>query len=227
MGPAPGSQFPRPIADFVIAPDGSHLAMVALAESGSALWVKRMDSSEYRPLQGTQGAVHPFWSPDSRQIGFFAEGKLKTVGLTGDAPFEVGEATSGFYEGGGGAWNRDGVILFRSRAGSLQKVSATGGTPDGGDDVEGDRDATSVALVPSRWTALSLPRDRYGPSSTARGVADVHGLDAGRHDPVQRRLCRRPPPLRPGRADGPTVRPALATTDRRTAPAEPTNGGPL
>ena len=129
IGPAPGSQFPRPIPDFVVAPDGSHLAMVALTETGLALWVKRMDSSEYRPLPGTQGAVHPFWSPDSRQIGFFAESKLKTVGLTGDAPFEVGEATSGFYGGGGGAWNQDGVILLKSRAGPLQKVSATGGTP--------------------------------------------------------------------------------------------------
>ena len=129
IGPAPGSQFPRPLPDFVVAPDGSHLVVVALTERGSALWVKRMDSSEYRPLQGTQGAVHPFWSPDSRQIGFFAERKLKTVGLTGDAPFEVGEATSGFYGGGGGAWNQDGVILLKSRAGPLQKVSATGGTP--------------------------------------------------------------------------------------------------
>ena len=129
IGPAPGSQFPRPVPDFVLAPDGSHLAMVALTERGSALWVKRMDSSEYRPLPGTQGAVHPFWSPDSRQIGFFAESKLKTVGLTGDAPFEVGEATSGFYGGGGGAWNQDDVILLKSRAGPLQKVSATGGTP--------------------------------------------------------------------------------------------------
>ncbi len=129
IGPAPGSLFPRPHADFAIAPDGSHLAVVGLVGNGPALWVRRMGSSEYRSLQGTQGAIHPFWSPDSRQIGFFADGKLKTVGLTGEAPFEVGEATSGFYDGGGGAWNRAGVILFRSRVGSLQKVPATGGTP--------------------------------------------------------------------------------------------------
>ena len=57
---------------------------------------QRTDSSRVSSTSGDAGSRHPFWSPDSRQIGFFAESKLKTVGLTGDAPFEVGEATSGF-----------------------------------------------------------------------------------------------------------------------------------
>ena len=162
--------------------------MVALTGRGSALWVKRMDSSEYRPLPGTQGAVHPFWSPDSRQIGFFAEGKLKTVGLTGDAPFDVGEATSGFYEGGGGAWNRDGVILFRSRAGPLQKVSATGGTPTTVTTLKG---AETEHLWP--WF---LPDGQHflflavGPGLRQLHVGSLTSMDPtpARHDPVQRGL---------------------------------------
>ena len=63
--------------------------------------------AEHRPLQGTEGAAIRSGHPTAGQIGFFAEGKLKTVGLNGEAPFEVGEATPGLG-GGGGAWNRDG-----------------------------------------------------------------------------------------------------------------------
>ena len=128
IGPPQGTAFPFQNFGFAIAPDGRHLTMVAFADNWLALWVRPLGSDEPRRLRDTEQANNPFWSPDSRQIAFFAGGKLKTVGLSGEAPFEVCDATPG--EGGtGGTWNRGGVILMGSSAGPVMRVSSTGGTP--------------------------------------------------------------------------------------------------
>jgi WD40 repeat protein len=129
LGPPPGSRFVD-IPSFAIAPDGTRVVMVATAGNSSMLWVRRMGSAaEYDQVRGTEGAVNPFWSPDSRRIGFFADGKLKTVGLGGEAPFAVCDAVSRYWANGGGAWNDADVILFRSADGALLRVAANGGTP--------------------------------------------------------------------------------------------------
>ena len=60
------------------------------------------------PIEGTEGGTFPFWSPDSRSIGFFADGKLKTVAIAGGPPIVLCDAP----RGSGGSWNRDNVILF-------------------------------------------------------------------------------------------------------------------
>src|SRR4030095_11918008 len=73
----------------------------------------------------TDGASHPFWSPDSRFIAFFAGGALRTVDLFGSPPQSVCDAT-GFA---GGTWNRDGVIVFSQNRGPLFRVAAAGGKP--------------------------------------------------------------------------------------------------
>ena len=114
---------------YVLAPDGSHMAIVAV--SGNApptLWIRPMGSREARQVPGTEGAENPFWSPDSLRIGFFAGGKLKKVLLSGGAPSDVCDAIGG-TAGGGATWNRDDVIVFKSTAGHLEKVLATGGAP--------------------------------------------------------------------------------------------------
>jgi Tol biopolymer transport system component len=98
---------------------------VVSAEHLSTLWVRPLDSSRgFRPLQGTEGARAPFWSPDSSKIAFFANNKLMVVGLNGGTPVAVCETASIW----GGTWNREGVILLASQAGPLLQVSSTGGT---------------------------------------------------------------------------------------------------
>ena len=94
------------------------------ADGTSQLWIRRLDSLNARTLAGTDGAVQPFWSPDSRSVGFFAEGKLKTIDVGGGPPQTLADAPFPL----GGTWSRDGVILFGRAIGSpLFRVSAGGG----------------------------------------------------------------------------------------------------
>ena len=93
-------------------------------EGKSQLWVRPLDSLAAQPLAGTDGGTYPFWSPDSSSLGFFADGKLKRIDIRGGAPQVLANAGAGR----GGAWNRDGIILFApSIIGPLWKVPATSG----------------------------------------------------------------------------------------------------
>ena len=67
----PATNAPR---SFALSPDGRRIAYVASGDGASHLWVRPLDSTLAQPLQGTDGAVNPFWSPDSRSLGFFAGG---------------------------------------------------------------------------------------------------------------------------------------------------------
>jgi DNA-binding winged helix-turn-helix (wHTH) protein/dipeptidyl aminopeptidase/acylaminoacyl peptidase len=108
-----------------VSPDGSKVAFVAIDRSGSrALWVRPVGAETMQRLDDTEGALLPFWSPDSAQIGFFANGKLKVLPAAGGSARIVCEQR---YPGGG-TWNRDGVIVF-SQSGRLYRVSAAGGAP--------------------------------------------------------------------------------------------------
>ncbi len=83
----------------------------------------RLAACDYT-LTGTDGAGQPFWSPDSQSVGFFAGGKLKTINVRGGPPQTLADAPFPL----GGAWSRDGVILFGRAIGSpLFRVSAGGG----------------------------------------------------------------------------------------------------
>ncbi len=108
-------------------PDGHHLAIaVRGGESNSPLLVRSLDSVELRELAGTEGAGYPFWSPDSRYIGFFAQGKLKKIALAGGPAQSLCDAPVGR----GGSWNEDGRIIFAPNPyGGFQYVSAGGGEP--------------------------------------------------------------------------------------------------
>jgi serine/threonine protein kinase/Tol biopolymer transport system component len=111
---------------FALSNDGLLLAFVGISEGQQKLWLRPLDQLTALPLAGTEGAVHPFWSPDSRAIGFFAEGKLKRINIAGGAPQILADA----LHGTGGSWNREDVIVFAPAIGSaLLRVPATGGNP--------------------------------------------------------------------------------------------------
>ena len=117
------------VSPLAVSPDGRRLAFVASFEGRDVLWVRSLDSLSAQALPGTEGALiqsHPFWSPDSRFIGFFAGGKLKKIEASGGPPQTLCDI------GGprGGTWNRDGVIIFAPVPfGPLYRVSAAGGEP--------------------------------------------------------------------------------------------------
>ncbi len=116
-----------PPAPLAVSPDGRRIAFVATkADRKSLLWVRSLDTLTAQALAGTEGALRPFWSPDSRFLGFFADGKLKKIDVSGGPPITLCDASGG----GGGAWSRDGVIVFSPAPFSaLEKVSASGGAP--------------------------------------------------------------------------------------------------
>lgn len=109
-----------------LSPDGRTMVYGATGPHGrTQLWLRPLDALEARPLPGTDGASYPFWSPDSRSIGFFAQGKLKRVGISGGAPQTLCDAPSGR----GGTWGDAGVIVFAPNSiGPLYQVPAQGGT---------------------------------------------------------------------------------------------------
>jgi eukaryotic-like serine/threonine-protein kinase len=115
----------------MVSPDGAQLAFVGAGQGANPeLWLRPLDSLTAHPLAGTTGATYPFWSPDSRYLGFFAEGKLKKVAVNGGPPQTSCEATNGR----GGSWSRGKsgaeVIVFAPDAtGGLFLVSAAGGEP--------------------------------------------------------------------------------------------------
>jgi eukaryotic-like serine/threonine-protein kinase len=124
--PPDGTRFPRGTADMALSPDGSRLVFAALSADGNTrLWVRRLDSSTARPLDGTEGATYPFWAPDSRSIAFFAQGKLKRIAEAGGSPQFLCDAASIR----GGTWNNQGTILIGGFNGPIQRVADTGGTP--------------------------------------------------------------------------------------------------
>jgi Tol biopolymer transport system component len=114
-------------------PDGTAIALIvesagsaAGGKSARTLWIRQLDRLQPRELPGTEGALHPFWSPDGKSVGFFAQGKLKRIATAGGPPQIICDAPLAW----GGAWNRDGVIIFCSQGvGPLFRVDANGGTP--------------------------------------------------------------------------------------------------
>jgi len=110
----------------VISPDGKKIAFSAVVGTATrTLWVRTIDSPIPRQLSGTEGAGHPFWSPDSRYIAFYADGSLRKVHFAGGAPVVV--CASDLYRGGD--WSRDGTILIGTNGSGVRKVSSAGGTP--------------------------------------------------------------------------------------------------
>ena len=110
-----------------VSPDGLHIVFAATDDSGKhQLWVQQLDSVSAQPLAGTENGSWPFWSPDSRSIAFFADGKLKKIEASGGPAEILCDAPSGR----GGTWGPDGTILFNPTVASpLYRASEGGGTP--------------------------------------------------------------------------------------------------
>jgi DNA-binding winged helix-turn-helix (wHTH) protein/Tol biopolymer transport system component len=109
----------------VLSPDGRYLAFVARDDTldKTALWVRTLHSHSLEALAGTEGASKPFWSPDARRIGFFANGRLMTADLSGQAPQTVAAVDVAVA---GGTWGLDDTILFAVWPNGLYAVPATG-----------------------------------------------------------------------------------------------------
>jgi Tol biopolymer transport system component len=130
---APTTRFPIYPAEksyfggtFAVSPDGRRVALRVISEGKVRLWVRALDLLTAQPLAGTEEAVFPFWSPDSRFIGFFSGGKLRKIEAAGGPAQTICDAP----DPRGGTWNADGVIVFAPKtADVLYRVSAGGGTP--------------------------------------------------------------------------------------------------
>lgn len=112
----------------VISPDGTTLAFVGVDSSGNGqLCLRSLATRVTTRLAGTNGALYPFWSADSRSLGFFAGGKLKRVDVSGNPPLDIADAPNGR----GGAWNKNGIIVFTPEIGEkdFYQVPASGGVP--------------------------------------------------------------------------------------------------
>jgi eukaryotic-like serine/threonine-protein kinase len=109
----------------VISPDGSSLVMpLTDQKSNRSLWIRQLSGGAMRVLSGTEDGSYPFWSPNSRRIGFFASGKLKIVDAAGGVVQTIADAPNGR----GGSWSQEGTIVFAPGiATGLMKISDGGG----------------------------------------------------------------------------------------------------
>jgi serine/threonine protein kinase len=122
------------LQSFAISPNGRYVA-IATAVQGKRqqLWLRALDTMQAQELPGTEDAAYPFWSPDSRFIGFFAQGKLKKIAASGGPAQSLCDVP----DGRGGSWGSNAgsgedVILFSPGGGNqfaIQQVPATGGVP--------------------------------------------------------------------------------------------------
>lgn len=125
IAPPKDSSF-QPFSEMgmALSPDGKIQAFVAMTDGKKNLWIRRLDETTATQLPRTEGATYPFWSPNSRSIGFFADGKLKKIEITGTPPDTLCDAP----QGRGGSWSNQGFILFAPRAGGpIYQVSSSGG----------------------------------------------------------------------------------------------------
>jgi serine/threonine protein kinase len=114
-------------ASVAISPDGLKVIFVARTTGQSQLWLRSLDSHSARPLPGTERAVSPFWSPDSRSIGFVADTRLKRMNID-DGSMQT--LTSGIPVALGASWNSDGTIIFGNNPGGpIFRIAAAGGEP--------------------------------------------------------------------------------------------------
>jgi Tol biopolymer transport system component len=162
-------------ARLSLSPDGRRLAYVAPDAGGRVLlWVRQLDGLTAQPLAGTDDATAPFWSPDSRFIGFIAGGKLKKIEASGGPALTLCDAPAPLT----GTWNQDDVILFPS-GGALNRVPASGGTPTPATAL--DTKAGEARHV-SAWF---LPDGRHF-LFTAQGSANAVGVYVGSLDSAAR-----------------------------------------
>jgi len=158
-----------------ISPDGRMLAFVATVEGKTQLWVRPLYSTTARPLADVGNVGIPFWSPDSRFIGFIDNNKLKKIALAGGTPEALCDSIVRF---GVGAWNREGVILLGAGLFGIRRVSANGGALSAVTTVDGLRGETG------HFAPVFLPDGRHfiffkATTDPGRRGAYLASLDGG------------------------------------------------
>ena len=113
--------------NLAVSPDGRKLLFSATASGRTTLWLRTLDSAEARPLPGTENGSFPFWSPDSKFVGFTSEGMLKKIDLAGGPAQTLCRVGPSAPTTGG--WTRDGYIYFANGREGIFRVSQAGGEP--------------------------------------------------------------------------------------------------
>ena len=159
-----------PAPALALTPDGRRIAYVAIQNGIRTIYIRELGEPSPRAFAGTEGADQPFFSPDGRWMGFFAEGKLKKLAVAGGAPSVLCDAVNPR----GGAWLPDNSIVFApSPASVLLRVPAAGGTPEAVSKL--DRELNEAS---HRWPHV-LPGGKAivyaaGPTVTAREWIEAH-----------------------------------------------------
>jgi eukaryotic-like serine/threonine-protein kinase len=163
----------------VLSPDGKAVAFLGILPDGSGgIYVRRLDSLDARLIHGTENGSSPFWSPDGRFLGFFADGKLKTIDLLGSAPTSLAIAPNPR----GGAWSSNGTIIYSiDYQGPLFRISADGhGTAEKLTTIDSSRHEAS-----HRWPFV-LPDGKHylylARTASESGEAEGDGIFIGSFD---------------------------------------------
>jgi Tol biopolymer transport system component/predicted Ser/Thr protein kinase len=155
-----------------VSPDGTRLAFAATAADGTRrLWIRSLDALEPYALMETEGASQPFWSPDGRSVGFFANGQLKRLDLAGASTTTL----CGALQAAGATWNRSDVIVFSS-GGGLQRIPAAGGEATSLPGTNGHRAGSTLAwpsFLPDGKHIIYLDTGSGGVGEAAIYAADI------------------------------------------------------
>jgi serine/threonine protein kinase len=169
-----------PVAQFALSPDSRTLALVASASGTKPmLWVRPMGEVTAHILPGTENAEYPFWSPDSRWVAFFAQGKLKKIPI-GGGPIQL--VAEGFPDSRGGSWGPDGTILCSTGMGAIYSVPSAGGSVKPVTRLDASRQEGS-----HRFPHF-LPDGRHFLFTIRSGLADRRGIYAGSLDGTTKKL---------------------------------------
>jgi Tol biopolymer transport system component len=168
----------------VISPDGTRIAFGGVDATGKVqLWVRPLDAYTATPLVGTEGGILPFWSPDGRYLGFFADKKLKRVEASGGgAPIVLADV-----DGLGGAWAPDGDIVFSQPSGPLFRLPAAGGKPEPATKLDVSRGETAHRypfLLPDGRHFLYLALNLAGPRNDPANRIWVGSLEGDAARPL-------------------------------------------
>jgi hypothetical protein len=164
-----------------LSPDGRRLAFMGTDSAGKAMiWVRALDAEAASPVPGTEGGTFPFWSPDSREIAFYGDSKLKRVNLAGGSPQTIWEPA----DGRGGTWNAAGQILFTPDSNSgLFVIPASGGAPRIVTTIDASHGETS-----HRWPLFLPDGHRFVYMVwTANSASEDGGLYLGTLDSAERK----------------------------------------
>ena len=183
--PPEGARFDPNAGAMVLSPDGNRVAFVASDKKGTRmLWVRSLGRLDAQPLAGTEDATHPFWSPESRSIAFFSNGKLRKIDASGGPPQALCDASSGL----GGTWSEDGTILISLLRDVIYRVPASGGTPvpvTAFDEARREDSHRFPLFLPDGRRFIFLVRGEVETPGTARDYAIFAGsLDSTEKTPI-------------------------------------------